>query len=120
MEGISVSVLREMFRNLAAFRSLYEDTGQEVIKDPSGREWSILDLEYLLEQARERLPRQQRLAIELCLVHNVKESEAAVLMGVAASNPVAVYATLGLKKMVRYIEAGQLPRFRAEPKEATG
>lgn len=118
--SVSVGTLRELFRNIVAFRSLYESEGVEVLTDPNGMQWSLWDLEYLYEQSQARLPQQQRLAIELCLVHNVKESEAAVLMGVSATNPVAMYATLGLEKMVRYIEAGQLPRFRIEPQEATG
>jgi DNA-directed RNA polymerase specialized sigma24 family protein len=103
-----------MFRNLVAFRSLYESEGVDVIKGPDGREWSLWDLEYLYEEAQRRLPPQQRLAIELCLVHNVKESEAAVRMNVSPTNPVAMYASLGLKKIVKWINSGQLPRFRAD------
>jgi DNA-directed RNA polymerase specialized sigma24 family protein len=109
-----------MFRNLVAFRSLYESEGLEVITAPDGTEWSLWDLEYLYEESQLRLPPQQRKAIELCLVRNVKESEAAVMMGVSATNPVAKYATEGLRKMIQFIESGQLRRFRSEDRRVAG
>lgn len=118
---LDVATLRELFRNLVAFRSLYESEGVDVIQGPDGREWSLWDLEYLYREAQERLPDQQKKAIELCLVRNIKESDAAVMMGVSSTNPVAAYATLGLEKIVRFVKAGALSRYRQnDNREATG
>lgn len=106
-----VNELRELFRHLQEFRAVYESTGLDMITSPSGITWSLWDLEYLFEQCR-NLTIRQRQAITLCLVHNMREKEAAVAMGVAESNPVMMYATLGLHRLLDLIERGELERFR--------
>lgn len=106
-----VSELRELFRNYLAFRAAYEEAGLETITAPSGREWSIWDLDYLREQFC-RLTRPQQQAITLCLIHNLRERDAAVAMGVSPTNPVAMYATLGLQRLLDMVDAGELDRFR--------
>ena len=53
-------------------------------------------------------------AIELCLYANVKESEAARMMGLKPTSPVAVYANNGLRKLIEMASLGALPKFRAE------
>lgn len=108
---ITVTVLRELFRNLQAFHAVFESDGIDTIIGPDGTEWCLWDLEYLHKQLPV-LPPRQRQAIELCLVQNIKESEAAVMMGVSPTNPVAMYATSGLTKLIAMIEAGAFPRFR--------
>lgn len=107
---IQVGLLRELFRNLVAFRNLYEDTGQDIITGPEGIEFSLWDLEHLYEHLH-LLPTRQAQAIELCLVGQFKEREAAVIMGVSITNPVAMYATDGLKNLVRMIDARELRAF---------
>lgn len=111
--AIEVSVLRELFRNLQLFRAVYEDEGVDTIHTQSGDSWVIWDLEYLYGELH-RLPRRQAQAIELCLVQNLKEEDAARIMGVSPTNPVAMYATEGLKKIVVLIGSGALPKFRAD------
>lgn len=106
-----VSELRELFRHLNAFRAVYEDTGLEVITTPQGTQWSLWDLEYLHSQLH-RLTLRQRQAIVLCLEHNVLEKQAAVLMGVSSTNPVMMYATLGLQRLLDMVDTGELVRFR--------
>jgi predicted DNA-binding protein (UPF0251 family) len=110
MPGISVSILRELFRNIQAFRSFYETEHQDTIRDAHGREWCLWDIEYLYEQ-RHLLSTRQCEAIELCLFLNMTEENAAVRMGVSPTNPVAMYATDGLKKLVAMVEAGELARY---------
>lgn len=108
---MQVGVLRELLRNLQAFRAFYEAEGIDTITGPDGIDYCLHDVEYLYEQVR-HLSTRQRQAIELCLVGNVKEKEAALIMGVSQTNPVMMYATNGLKKLVEMVEAGDLPRYR--------
>lgn len=110
MPGISVKVLRELFRNLQAFRAFFETEHQDTIRDAHGREWCLWDIEYLFEQ-RHLLSSRQREAIELCLYLNMTEENAALQMGVSPTNPVAMYATDGLKKLVLMVEAGEFSRY---------
>lgn len=106
-----VNELRELFRHLQEFRAVYEATGLDTITSPAGAVWSLWDLEYLFDQCK-NLTLRQRQAITLCLIHNMREKEAAVAMGVAESNPVMMYATLGLHRLINLIERGELERFR--------
>jgi DNA-directed RNA polymerase specialized sigma24 family protein len=109
---LDVTTLRELFRNYAAFVALYETEGIDTIVAPNGSEWCLHDLTYLISQLHRLSPRQRQ-AISLCLLQNVKEKDAAVMMGVSETNPVAMYATLGLRKLIELINAGVLPRYRA-------
>ena len=97
---LTVAVLRELFRNLQVFRILYEQDGIDVLNGPEGEQYSLWDIEALLARASE-LPPRQREAIELCLIENMRERDAAVKMGVSETNPVASYATVGLEKLVK-------------------
>lgn len=109
-----ISELRELFKHFQEFRSVYEETGLEEIKTPMGNTWSIWDLEYLYRECR-RLKLRQRQAITLCLVHGMREKDAALAMGVSETNPVMMYATLGLRRLLDMIEDGELDRFRERP-----
>jgi hypothetical protein len=106
-----ISELRDLFRHLSDFRATYEATGLEVITTPYGNDWSLWDLEYLYKVADQRLTLRQRQAITLCLVHGVKEADAAEMMGVSRTNPVMMYATLGLRNLLEMIDFGELERF---------
>jgi DNA-directed RNA polymerase specialized sigma24 family protein len=110
---VDLAVLRELLRNLQAFQSLYECEGIASVRAPDGRDWTIWDLQYLYE-ARKNLSPRQRQAIELCLFQNIKEREAARMMGVSETSPVAVYANNGLRRLIVMIEAGDLPRFHSD------
>jgi hypothetical protein len=108
---LDVDLLREMFRNLEAFRALRESEGIDILRDGE-TEWSLDDIEYLYATGLSMLWPKQRLAIELFLVRNIKESEAAVMMGVSPTNPIATYATAGLGHIIDMIWEGSLPRFK--------
>lgn len=111
MHGITVNALRELFRNLQAFRAFFESEHQDTITDSHGREWCLWDIEYLFEK-RLWLSSRQCQAIEMCLYRNMTEENAAVAMGVSPTNPVAMYATDGLRKIIAWIDSGDLPRYR--------
>ena len=107
-----MGVLRDLFRGLERWRSAYETYGIDTLTTPDGVEWSIHDLEYLYTVAMETLPPSRSRAIDLCLVQGYREWDASI------TNPVSMYATKGLQKLVRLIESGQLPRFRTTEGEA--
>lgn len=109
-----ISELRELFRHLQEFRSVYEATGLEEISTPYGNTWSIWDLEYLYQKSQELLTPRQAQAITLCLVHNRREKDAARDMEVSPTNPVMMYATLGLRRLLDLIESGDLTRFERD------
>ena len=110
---INLGTLRELFRNLQAFEALHEVEGIDTITAPDGQDWCLWDLLYLYS-CRGMLSRRQCQAIELCLYANVKEREAARMMGIGESSPVAIYANNGLKRLIQMVEAGLLPKFRLQ------
>lgn len=114
--SIDLSTLREVFRHFLAFKALYEDHGVDEIVGPGGMTFTLWDVEYLYAQVPSLPPRQAQ-AIQLCLIENLKEVDAAVLMGVSPTNPVCAYAAAGLSKLISWIEEGRLPRFRLLPAE---
>jgi DNA-directed RNA polymerase specialized sigma24 family protein len=82
----------------------------DTIRGSNDVEYNLHDIEYLYS-CRVRLSPRQRQAIELCLFENYKEKEAARIMGVSETNPVAMYATDGLRKLCDMIAAGELTRY---------
>lgn len=98
-----------------SLRTLHETDGVDEVNSSFGNVWSLWDLEYLYSQT-ERLTDPQRRAITLCLVHGMLEREAALIMGVSESNPVGMYATLGLARLLEMIDRGELPRFTHAPR----
>lgn len=108
--SIDVTLLRALFRNLAAWRVLYEECGVEDIAD-GDFEFSIHDIEYLASQLH-RLSERQHQAIQFMLIDGRREQDVAVSLGLSPTNPVGAYATEGLRKLITWIEDGSLPRFR--------
>lgn len=107
-----ISELRELFRHLREFRAVYETTGLVEVETPYGNTWSLWDLEYLYQQACRILTFRQAQAIKLCLVDNMREKDAAIKMAVSPTNPVMMYATLGIRRLLDAIESGEISRFR--------
>lgn len=107
-----VNTLRELIRNLQSWAALHEarEVDEILIDHATGIEWCLWDVQHLYAQ-RHRLPQQMRLAIEFCLFENMKEKDAAVRMGVAESNPVAMYATVGLTKIIAMSRSGEVPGY---------
>lgn len=111
LPSLSVATLRALFKNLQSFHAVYEASGIDTIIGPDGVEWCIHDLDYLYRQLHVLPPRQHQ-AIELCLIRNVKESDAAVMMGISPNTPVCAYSNTALASLIRMIEAGRFPRFQ--------
>lgn len=119
-----VNSIRLLFRNLEALRSLQESEGIYEITAPNGSTWSLWDIEYLYAEAMRRptgrkaydrehptLPLRQQQAIHLFLVMNLPEEQAAVIMGLSKTNPIGMYATSGITKLLRFLDEGRLRRF---------
>ena len=114
---IDVRVLRELFRHLQAWNTLYETESVDTIKGPDGTEYCIHDIVRLYQNAvngrgdngKHLLSPRQREAIQLFLIENRAEREVARLMGVSEDNPVASYATQGLIRLNDLIKAGVIP-----------
>lgn len=122
-----VNSLRLLFRSLMLFRSLNESEGVQEITAPNGAVWSLYDIDYLYTIAMRRptgnrvydrlhptLPRRQQQAIELFLVLGMPEEEAAVIMGLSKTNPIGMYATSGLTKLLKFYDEGRLRRFASD------
>ena len=107
---LETAVLRELFRSIQEFRSFYVATGISTIDTPYG-EVCLFDVEHLLEQ-RVRLAPRQKQAIELCLIEGMRESDAARVMGLKPTNPVAMYATDGINHIIQMVYRGEVPRYR--------
>lgn len=108
----SVGVLRELFRSLQPWRSAAIEYGIDCLTGPDGTEYALVDIENLYA-LRHMLSLRQRQAIEACLVADQREVDVAVAMGVSPTNPVASYATQGMKRLLAIAEeirAGRDPR----------
>jgi hypothetical protein len=105
-----VNTLRNLFRNLHQFRAVYETDGVSEIVDPDGTVWTLWDLEELYRVAvySSILPLRQRQAIEMFLVLNMSEADVARVMSIKASNPVGMYATSGIVRLLVEIDAGRV------------
>ncbi|GAA1978982.1 sigma-70 region 4 domain-containing protein [Kitasatospora viridis] len=123
---ISVTVLREMFRNLQSWRSLYEVGGPDVITGLDGQDYCIHDITHLYTasqatranakgQREPVLSPRQAQAIRMFLFENMLEKDVARRMGVSETNPVASYATQGLIRLLALAEQGQLALAPAGP-----
>lgn len=97
---LSVELLRSLFKNLEQFRAYNEDRGLDHITGPDGVVWSIWDIERLYEASQRMLSPRQAQAIRLFLVHGMFEADAAEMMGVSRSNPIGMYATDGLVRLI--------------------
>lgn len=114
---MDVATLRELIRNLQGFQALRETTGTTEITGPGGITYSIYDIEYLY-RCRTKLSARQQQAIELFLYQNIRERDVAKMMGVAETNPIAIYATQGLTRLCDMIAKGELDGYRDESARA--
>lgn len=106
--GLTVDLLRRIFRHLMRWQSVYEADQVDVIRGPEG-EYHISDIQFLYDLSQKVLPARQSQAIRLCLYHNATEEEAADIMHIDVSNPVAMYATAGLEYLVHMVQVHTLP-----------
>lgn len=113
-----VQTLRSLFRNLHAFRAVYETECVSEITGPDGIVWSLWDLEELYRVAvkTDLLPHRQRQAIEMFLVLNMSEADVAKAMNIKVSNPIGMYASSGLVTLLQEIDEGKVVNPWAEEK----
>jgi hypothetical protein len=106
--------MRGLLRGLQAWRSSYESLEvAETLVDPAGREWVLWDVERFYDHRR-RLPERMRVAIELMLYEGRFERDVARSMGISESNPVGVYVTVGLVRLLAMARTGRLRGCRIE------
>lgn len=104
-------MFRGLIRNLQAWRSAFESQdAPEVIQEPTppGREWVLWDVERFFGY-RGLLPQRMRDALDLFLYRGQFERQVAERMGISGTNPVGVYATVGLTKLLAMARDGRLP-----------
>jgi hypothetical protein len=111
---VRVTVLREVLRHYQDLRSAFEADGVDHVLCPDGSEWSLWDVDYLLEEGLPMLPEREQQSIRLCLIADMREEDVAIYMNIKPTNPVAMYATSGLKRLFRLIDDGWLPRFQPD------
>jgi hypothetical protein len=121
VEGLTVALLRELFRNYLAFRSTYEAYGVDEVAFPGGGGVTIWDMDYLVHDCLGLLDRRKSEAIRLFLIANMREVDAAEAMGLRPvrrakgqglrPTPIGQYATDGIEDLMAMIERGDLPRF---------
>ncbi len=113
-----VVVHRELIRNLQSWMSLFEAREvDDTLRGEDGREYSLWDMQ-VFYQHRTVLPDRQRLTIEYCLYQNLTEKEAAIKMGIRPSNPVSIYATIGLTSLLARATVGDLSGYIFQIKES--
>ncbi len=101
--------MRGLVRSLQAWRSSFESLEiAETLVDPTGRTWCLWDVERFYSY-RTKLPQRMCLAIELMLYQGFFERDVARRMGISESNPVGVYVTVGLVRLLAMARAGRLP-----------
>lgn len=101
-------VLRELFRNLRLFEALFETEGIDTIVGPDGETYCLFDIQQLYRRRTELSARQAE-AIEMFLYDDMRERDVAQLMGVSPVNPVAIYATQGLKRLCLLYDSAGVP-----------
>jgi hypothetical protein len=110
----TVATMRGLIRGLQQWRSSLESLEvTETLIDPVGRTWCLWDVERFYSY-RSRLPERMRLAIELMLYQGRFERDVARQMGISESNPVGVYVTVGLVRLLAMARSGRLPGCRVE------
>ena len=110
---LTTGLVREMFRHLQAFRDAYSDHGVDLITW-DGVGWSLWDIEALYESSQTLLSPRQAQAIDLFLVQGMFESQAALVMGVSSTNPIGMYATDGINKLIRLVNDHRVAGYRPD------
>lgn len=107
-----VNVHRELLRNLQHWHSLFESSEiPDTLVAANLQSYCLWDVDLFYAQ-RYRLPDRQRSSMELCLYQNVAERDAAVQMGIAETNPVSMYATVGISRLLGWAVRGELAGYR--------
>lgn len=103
-----VKILKKILKNYQLWFSLVESEGLFFITI-DGEEFFI----YEMLEGITLLPKRQRQAVELICLHDMKETDAAKVMGFTKwSEPAQQYCHTGLRKLVAYHEGKKLQRVR--------
>jgi hypothetical protein len=103
-----LKVHREMIRNLQAWTSGFESQEvPEVLVAGDGNEYCLWDIKAFYE-SRGDLPERMRQAIEMCLYYNMLERKAAEAMGLNPTNPVSIYANVGIARLLSWSFQGKI------------
>jgi len=108
---MDVATLREIFRNFRQWENLRETESLETLVGPDGEEYNFHDIKFLYENLSV-LPKRQAEAIHLYLIENMRERDAATEMGLSPTNPIGIYASTGIAKLIDLNERGLIPRYR--------
>jgi hypothetical protein len=97
-----------MIRNLQAWTSGFESQEvPEILIAGDGNEYCLWDIKAFYDY-RTELPERMRQAIEMCLYLNMVERKAAEAMGLAPANPVAIYANVGIARLLSWSFQGKM------------
>lgn len=113
-EAREVAHLRWCFRNLLDLRELSRLTDLDVIKGPDGTEIALAELERLCARVACLSPRQRQ-AIETHLIRGMRQKDVAIMMGLAPSNPIGLYATVGLRTLLGHEGKGRRKPLKPRP-----
>lgn len=103
-----VTVHRELIRNLQHWRALYEaDEAPDVLTAGDGVEYCLWDVEKFYA-ARRSLPERQQMTIQMNLYEDRSEKDCAKEMGIGLNNPVAMYGTVGLTRLLAKAVSGEI------------
>lgn len=103
-----VTIHRELIRNLQHWRALYEAReAPEVLVAGDGHEYCLWDVERFYA-ARHLLPDRQERTIRLNLYEDRSEREIAEILGIGRNNPVAIYGTVGLTRLLALAVKGDV------------
>lgn len=103
-----VTVHRELIRNLQHWRALYEaDEAPDVLTAGDDVEYCLWDVEKFYA-ARSSLPERQQMTIQMNLYEDRSEKDCAKAMGIGLNNPVAMYGTVGLTRLLAKAVSGEI------------
>jgi hypothetical protein len=101
--ALDVGTLRTILKGLECWRATYEDYNVASVTW-EGHEYHILDIEHIYDVSQRELAPRQAQAIKYFLVGNLREVDVAEMMGIAPTNPIGMYATDGLKRLIEMIQ----------------
>lgn len=100
---LDVPTLRKIFKGLECWRASYEDHGIDMLTW-DGLQYHIMDIEALYSASQTSLAPRQAQSIALFLVGNLRETDVARIMGIAPTNPIGMYATDGLCRLIEMVQ----------------
>lgn len=105
--ALDVPTLRTILKGLECWRAAREDHGIDSISW-EGHEYHIMDIEAIYLASQVYLAPRQAQAIQHFLVGNLREVDVATMMGISPTNPIGMYASDGLTKLVEMIQNREL------------